>query len=150
MAQTVFSSYFRIVFSTKHRFDFITPEIEAQLYAYIGGIVRNLGGKLLAAGGTANHIHVLISMSKKILVPDLVGALKRDSSKWIKTNGGMLAKFAWQDGYAAFSIGHTQIATVEKYIESQKEHHRKKLFEDEMRGFFRKYEIEFDERYIWD
>lgn len=150
MAQTLVSSYFHIVFSTKNRFDLITAEVEAELYAYIGGIVRADGGKLLAAGGTANHVHLLISASKNSLLPDLIGAIKRDSSKWIKTKGGMLAKFGWQDGYSAFSAGFAQLPVIEKYIAGQKEHHRERLFEDEMRSFYRKYKIDFDEEYVWD
>ena len=87
MAQTLFSSYFHIVFSTKNRFPFIEPEIEDELYAYIGGVVRNFDGKLLSAGGDSKHGHFLVSMSKNHLVPTLIGAAKRDSSKWIKTKG---------------------------------------------------------------
>ena len=150
MAQTLFQSYFHIVFSTKNRFGFIQPEIEDELFAYMGGIVRNFDGKLLTAGGTSNHDHLLISMSKNIRVPDLIGAVKRDSSKWIKTKGGMYSKFAWQDGYSAFSVGYSQISVVERYIANQKQHHKKHLFEDEMRGFYRKYKIDFDEKYVWD
>ena len=150
MAQTIFSSYYHIVFSTKNRFDFILPEIEEELYAYIGGIIRNKNGRLLSAGGTANHSHLLVSANKNHLIPDVIGAVKRDSSKWIKSKGGMLSKFAWQDGYAAFTVGHAQLETVKGYIAKQKEHHKKKLFEDELRGFFRKYEIDLDERYVWD
>ena len=133
MAQTLFSSYFHIVFSTKNRFDFIQPEIEDELFAYMGGIIRNFDGRLLKADGTSNHDHLLVSMSKNHLVPDLIGAVKRESSKWIKTKGKMYSKFAWQDGYSAFSVGYTQIPMVERYIANQKEHHKKKLFEDEMR-----------------
>jgi len=150
MAQTLFQSYFHIVFSTKNRFALIEPEIEDELFAYIGGIVKSFDSKLLKAGGTANHIHLLVSMSKNHLVPDLIGAAKRDSSKWIKTKGKMLSKFGWQDGYSAFSVGHSQIPIVEKYITGQEEHHKKKLFEDEMRGFYRKYEMDFDEKYVCD
>ncbi len=150
MAQTLFSSFFHIVFSTKNRFDFIQPEIEDELFAYIGGIIRNFDGRLLRAGGTSNHDHLLISMGKNHLVPALIGAVKRESSKWIKTKGKMYSKFAWQDGYSAFSVGYSQIPVVERYIANQKEHHKKTLFEDEMRGFYRKYKIDFDEKYIWD
>ena len=92
MAQTLVSAYFHVVFSTKKRFKFITPEVEDELYAYIGGIVREFDGKLLAAGGTADHIHLVISVSKNFLMPDLIGAIKRDSSKWIKTKGGMAGR----------------------------------------------------------
>lgn len=150
MAQTLFNSYFHMVFSTKNRVAFIEPEIEDELYGYIGGVVRDHDGKLLKAGGTSNHIHLLVSMIKNHLVPDVIGAVKRDSSKGIRTGSALLSKFAWQDGYSAFSLGHSQIPAVERYIECQKEHHRKRLFEDEMRGFYRKYNIDFDERFVWD
>lgn len=151
MAQTLYSAYFHIVFSTKNRHDFILPEIEEELYAYMGGIIRGIDGRLIGAGGTSNHSHLLTSLSKNHLIPKVVGAVKRDSSKWIKTLGNnMLKKFAWQDGYSAFSVGHTQLQAVKNYIARQKEHHRKVLFEDEMRSFYRKYQVEYDERYVWD
>ena len=126
------------------------PEIEAELFSYLGGIAKAFGAKLIAAGGTANHVHLLLSVCKNCKLPDLIGAIKRDSSKWIKTKGAMLSKFAWQDGYSAFSVGHAQLPVIEKYIARQKEHHRTTLLEDEMRGFYRKYKIEFDEKYVWD
>ena len=150
MAQTLFSCYLHIVFSTKNRVQMIDSAIENDLFAYMGGIVRNFDGKLLKAGGTSDHNHLLVSMSKNHLVPDLIGSMKRDSSKWIKTIHPKFSKFAWQDGYSAFSVGHTQIPVVERYIANQKEHHTKHLFEDEMRGFYRKYKMEFDEKYVWD
>jgi len=89
-------------------------------------------------------------MGKNHLIPDLIGAVKRDSSKWIKTKGTLFLKFGWQDGYSAFSVGHSQLVVVERYISNQKEHHKKTLFEDEMRGFYRKYEMAFVEKYAWD
>lgn len=150
MAQTLFSCYIHVVFSTKGRFPFISEEIEDELYAYIGGIIRNHKCVLLIAGGTSNHLHLLISLSKNILIPDVIGAVKRDSSKWLKTQSKMLSKFAWQDGYSAFSVGHTQLETVKKYIAGQKAHHKQSLFEDEMRRFYTKYEIDFDEHFVWD
>ena len=150
MAQTIFDVIIHVVFSTKNRVKLIGPEIEAELFAYIGGITNADKSKLIGANGTSNHVHLLISLNKNILAPDLIGNIKRDSSKWIKTKGMIYSKFGWQDGYAAFSVGHTQIEAVKKYIGNQKEHHKKSLFEDEMRTFFRKYEIAYDEKYIWD
>lgn len=141
--------YLHVVFSTKNHFPFITPEIEPELFAYIGGILRNLGCLLLAANGTENHVHFLISMNKNVLIPNVVGTIKRESSKWIKTKGGMSSKFGWQDGYSVFSVVHSQIPAIKKYIENQKAHHAKKLFEDEMRNFYRKYEIDFNEKFVW-
>ena len=150
MAQTLTALYFHVVFSTKNRVDLIRPDVEDELYAYIGGILNNHASKLLIGNGTQNHAHLLISLNKTLVIPEIVGKVKRDSSKWIKTKGGMLAKFGWQDGYSVFTVGHTQLDAVKQYIANQKEHHKKVLFQDEMRDFYQRYEIEFDEKYIWD
>ncbi len=150
MAQTLINLYVHIIFSTKNRNNLISPEVEDSLYGYIGGILNNHNSKLLIANGTANHSHLLVSLGKNVLIPDVVGHIKRDSSKHIKTIDNEFSKFQWQDGYAAFSVGHTQIKDVKNYIAKQKVHHKQKIFEDEMRMFFKKYEIEYDERYVWD
>lgn len=150
MSQTDVSVYLHAVFSTKNRFSFITSEIEPELFAYIGGILNNLGCRLLAANGTENHVHLLFSMDKNVHIPKLIGTIKRESSRWLKSKSNMLSKFGWQDGYSVFSVGHTQLPAVKKYIAGQKAHHAKKLFEDEMRSFYTKYEIEFNEQYVWD
>lgn len=149
MAQTLVSVYLHIIFSTKNRFPFLTSDIEPELFAYIGGIFSNLDCRLLAANGIETHVHLLSSMDKNIQIPNLVGTVKRESSKWLKSKSPMLSKFGWQDGYSAFSVGHTQLPEVKKYIANQKEHHAKHLFEDEMRGFYRRYEIDFDEQFVW-
>jgi REP element-mobilizing transposase RayT len=128
----------------------IDAEFEKELYAFIGGICKRYESKLIAAGGTSNHIHLLISFGKNHLIPQMIGDIKRSSSKWIKTKSLKASKFSWQDGYSAFSVGHSQLETVERYILNQKRHHAERLFEDEMRGFYRKYRIDFDEKYIWD
>ncbi len=150
MAQTLVQMFIHIVFSTKNRADMITPEIETELFAYIGGIAVNNNSKLIAAGGTANHVHLLLLLSKKIELSEIVGDIKRNSSRWIKTKGAMFASFGWQDGFAAFSVGYTQVAQVKEYISRQKEKHGGHKFEDEMRKFFDKYGVEYDERYVWD
>ena len=150
MAQTHISLYAHIIFSTKNRVNIISPEVEDALYGYIGGILNNHKSKLLIGNGTANHSHLLVSLSKNVLIPDIVGDIKRDSSKHIKTIDDEFSKFQWQDGYAAFSVGHSQIKDVKAYIINQKAHHAKKDFKDEMRMFFNKYDIEYDEQYVWD
>jgi len=150
MAQTLVKLYVHIIFSTKHRADLIQPEIEEELFAYIGGISNNNNSKLLAANGTRNHIHLLVSMSKNIELSKLVGDIKRDSSKWIKTKESAYHSFQWQNGYGAFSVGYTQIEDVKKYIANQKAHHANVSFEDEFRYFLNKYDVEYDERYVWD
>ncbi|HVE55630.1 MAG TPA: IS200/IS605 family transposase [Pyrinomonadaceae bacterium] len=150
MAQTLVQLFIHIVFSTKNRIDMITPEIEPELFAYIGGIAANNNSKLVAANATANHIHLLILLSKTIELSELVGDIKRNSSRWIKSKSESFKTFGWQDGFAAFSIGRTQVPMVKQYIATQKEKHRNRKFEDEMRMFYDKYGIEYDERYVWD
>ncbi|MBA2736137.1 MAG: IS200/IS605 family transposase [Pyrinomonadaceae bacterium] len=150
MPQSLVKLLVHVVFSTKNRADLITPEIEDGLFGYLHGIVENNKSKLILANGTANHVHLLISLGKVISISELVGDIKRDSSVWIKTQDSQFKSFHWQEGYGAFSVGQSQVDEVMKYIANQKEHHKKKNFEDEMRGFYRKYEIDFDERYVWD
>jgi putative transposase len=126
MAQTLVSLSAHIVFSTKNRIDIIEPETESDLYAYIGGIANYDSSRLIAAGGTPNHVHLLVSLSKKIALSDFVGDIKRSSSVWIKERDPRYSNFHWQDGYGAFSVGYTQINAVKKYIANQKQHHAKK------------------------
>ncbi len=150
MPQSLFKILVHIVFSTKNRADLIAPEIENDLFGYIHGIVENNGSKLIIANGTTNHIHLLVSLVKKIDIPELIGDIKRDSSRWVKEQNGGYSNFYWQKGYGAFSIGQSQVPTVINYIKNQKEHHTKQDFKDEYRALLKKYEIDHDERYVWD
>jgi REP element-mobilizing transposase RayT len=150
MAQTLTCLYVHVVFSTKNRAELITPEIENDLFAYLGAVLNNHKSKLLAANGTRDHIHLLISLSKTVCLSELVGIIKRNSSVWIKTRGAPFRDFHWQDGYGAFSIGQSQIETVKNYIARQKTKHAKIDFKDEFRAVLRKYNVEYDERYVWD
>lgn len=125
----------------------IDPNIEDELFRYIHGIVHNNKSKLIIANGIANHIHLLISLGKTIDISELIGDIKRGSSVWMKTHR---KDFYWQEGYGAFSIGQSQVDGVVDYIATQKEHHGAQDFKDEFRALLRKYEIEYDERYVWD
>ncbi len=147
MAQTLTSLLTHIIFSTKLREPLIDAKDEAALYAYIGGICRNHGSPLLDAGGTEDHVHLLVSLSKNIAVAELLLDVKRDSSSWMKTRD--VARFGWQDGYAAFSIGQSQVEDLKRYLSRQKEHHKTKTFQEELLEFLRKYGIAYDERYLW-
>jgi REP-associated tyrosine transposase len=149
MAQTIVSLMVHVIFSTKNREPFITPSVEPELFAYIGGIRKNQSSRLLGAGGIANHVHLLISQSKNVSLSSLMKDLKKDSSSWIKTKGREFHNFHWQDGYGAFSIGHSPITELKKYINQQKEHHRKRTFQEELMAFFDEYEMEYDVRYLW-
>ena len=149
MPQSLVKILVHIVFSTKNRIDIITPEIEARLYGYIGGIIENNGAKMIVAGGMPDHGHLLVSLGRND-VAGLIGDVKRDSSSWMKKQDKRFAEFYWQRGYGAFSIGESQVPAVTKYILNQKEHHKRQTFEDEFRELCRKYGVEIDERYCWD
>lgn len=150
MGQSLVKNYLHIVFSTQHRQAMIHPPLEAELHAYLGGICRNLECPPLIVGGYTDHIHILCLLSKKISLIKLMEELKSHSSKWMKTKGGDLHDFYWQDGYGAFSVNAGEVDSLIQYIANQKEHHRKKTFQEEYRDFLRKYVVAYDERYVWD
>ena len=148
MSQTLVSLMVHVIFSTKNREPFITPEIEPELFAYVGGILKNYESRLLDAGGTADHVHLQVSQSKNVSLSSLMKDVKKDSSSWIKTKGSRFRNFHWQDGYGAFSIGKSDIPELKKYIAGQKEHHRKRSFQEELIAFLDEYGIAYDERYL--
>ena len=149
MPQSLVKILVHIVFSTKDRIRIIHPDIEPQLFGYIRGVIENNGGRLIVAGGDADHSHILASIGR-VNIAELIGDIKRDSSSWIKKQDTRYAKFYWQRGYGAFSIGRSQVPDVTKYILNQKEHHRSVSYQDEFRSLCRKYDVEIDERYCWD
>ena len=150
MGQSLVKNYLHVVFSTKHRQPMITEAIESELHAYLGGICKKLDCQPIKVGGYNDHIHILCMLSKKITLIKLMEELKSHSSKWIKTKGEDFKNFYWQDGYGAFSVNATEIDVVVSYIANQKEHHNKKTFQDEYKAFLKKYQVEYDERYVWD
>ena len=119
-----------------------------QMHAYIGALVNTTGCQVLCVGGLENHIHALILFSKTETVAHVVEEMKRNSSRWIKTVSPPPPKFAWQSGYAAFSVSQSQVDTVIAYIRNQAEHHKKHSFKDEYLNFLRLHKIEYDERYV--
>jgi len=149
MAQTLVCLRVHVIFSAKDRQPMITPEVEPELYAYLGGTMRNLDSHCLAAGGTANHVHLLISQSKNLALSRLMEEIKKSSSKWIKTKGAALRTFGWQDGYGAFTIGQSQVEALQQYIARQKERHKKQTFEEELVALLKRYRVQYDERYLW-
>ena len=150
MGQSLVKNYIHIVFSTKYRRPIIDEEIENELYKYLGGTCNSLDCNVLIVGGYYDHIHILCMLSKNISLVELVKKVKAHSSKWIKTRGEKYSNFYWQDGYGAFSVNPAQIDIVKNYIANQKEHHNKKNFKKEFRLFLKKYEVEHDEKYVWD
>ena len=121
--------------------------MEPEVYRYIGGVCRGAESPLLDAGGTANHAHLLVSLSKKVALADLLLEIKRDSTRWIKTKHAK--NFRWQEGYGAFSIGESARASTGRYFARQKQHHKKESFEDELRTFLRLYKMEWEEDHVF-
>ncbi|MEK6799250.1 MAG: IS200/IS605 family transposase [Planctomycetota bacterium] len=149
MAQTLTRLLIHVVFSTKDRRNLITPPIEPELHAYLGGICTNHETPALAIGGIENHVHLLISLSKNIALSDFLMMLKKDSSVWIKTKGRSFSDFHWQDGYGGFSIGESQVGTLTKYIHGQEERHKTISFEEELVTLAKRYGVAFDPRFLW-
>jgi REP element-mobilizing transposase RayT len=148
MPESLARVYLHIVFSTKNREPCIDVRLRPTLHAYLGGVHRELGCMLLRAGGVEDHMHMLSSVSRVATVANLVEEVKKRSSKWMKRQG--VRDFWWQRGYAAFSVGHSQVADTVRYIDRQAEHHRGRTFQEELRHFLRRNEVQYDERYIWD
>lgn len=150
MAQSLSSILIHLVFSTKDREPFITTEIEPELHAYMATIFQGCKSPSLLVGGTRDHIHALFVLSRTWTLADVVEEVKTNSSKWIKSKGQAYRQFHWQSGYGAFSIGQSQAQRVKAYITNQKEHHRRRTFQDELRALLKKYAVEYDKRYVWD
>ena len=150
MGQSLVRNYIHIVFSTKDRQPFIHPPIETELHDYLGGICNKLECTPIRIGGYSDHVHILCILSKKIALIKLLEEIKSHSSKWMKTKDEDLKNFYWQDGYGAFSVNPSEIETVKRYVEDQHEHHRTKTFQEEYIAFLKKYQIAYDERYVWD
>jgi REP element-mobilizing transposase RayT len=148
--QSLSSILIHLVFSTKHREPFITTEIEPELHPYLATVFRECGSPAITIGGDKDHIHALFTLSRTWAVADVVEEVKKRSSKWIKTKGSRFSQFQWQAGYGAFSIGQSNVAALKKYIAMQKEHHRRRTFQQEYLDLLRKYNVEYDERYVWD
>lgn len=150
MGQSLVKNYVHIVFSTKYRQPLIQQSIEPELYSYLGGICNKLDCQVIKVGGYTDHIHILCLLSKKITLAKLVEQPKSNSSKWIKTKDKKYSNFYWQDGYGAFSVNPAQVGIVTNYIANQKEHHGKKTYQNEYRAILKKYEVKYDERYVWE
>jgi putative transposase len=139
-----------IVFSTKHREPWITCDIADRLYPYIGGIIRAEKGALYDIGGVEDHVHLYLRWRMDESVSNLMRTVKARSSKWVHEMFPQLAPFAWQEGYAAFSVSKSQENAVKHYIATQREHHEKEDFKTELLRLLRAHGVEFDERYVCD
>src|SRR5262249_43390670 len=151
MAHTFTYLTYHLIFSTKDRISLITPELKADLLAYIGGIIREIGGKALIINGTVNHIHLLAVLPPTKSVSDVMRIVKANSSKWVHEEVKIpKAKFGWQMGYGAFSVSKSTVDGVYRYIADQENHHKKVSFQEEFLHFLKQHGISYDERYIWE
>lgn len=150
MPQSLSKVYVHIVFSTKNRYPFIKSDVEGELFAYIGGVIKINGGVLLKINAVPDHIHILSTLPRTITQSKFLEEIKRNSSRWIKTKGNAYQKFAWQRGYGIFSVSSSKLEVVSNYIQNQKDHHKKPGFKEELLGFLKEYNIDFDEQYLWD
>lgn len=150
MPQSLSKVYLHIIFSTKNRENLILPKVEKELYAYLGGVIKNLKGIPIIINGMPNHVHILSTFPRTITIAKFLEEIKKSSSKWIKTQGREFVGFSWQGGYAAFSVSQSKVDVVSKDIINQKEHHKKITFQEEVIQFLEKYGVEYDEKYLWD
>ena len=149
MSQSLSKLYVHLIFHIKNSLTPVRTEDKKDLYSYIGSIIKDNGSIPILIIGTRDHVHVFYVMSKNIALAMLTEEIKRHSSRWIKTRGPQYKQFAWQGGYAGFSVSQSLIEKTKRYIEVQEEHHKKMTFEEELIAFLKEYGIEYDERYLW-
>jgi len=149
MANTYSQIYIQTVFAVNGRLSIIRPEFKEELHKYITGIVRNNGQKLIAINSMTDHVHILIGLKPAMALADLIRDIKADSSNFINKKKWVRGKFSWQEGYGAFSYGHSQLDTIIRYIQNQEQHHRRRTFKDEYLTWLKRFEIPFEDKYVF-
>ena len=149
MSQSLAKVYLHVIFSTKDREPVLADGWRDELFAVLGGTANNLGCQSLTVGGVPDHVHMLFQLGRTIAIADAIGKIKSTSSLWVNQSRGLPGAFHWQNGYAAFSVSQSNVEAVRAYIRRQPEHHTRQSFQDELREWLRRYEIEWDERYVW-
>jgi REP element-mobilizing transposase RayT len=150
MAHTYSNLLFHAIFSTKDRAATISPAIRNDLFAYMAGIIRHMGGKTVIAGGTADHVHLLLELPSHLAVADTLRVVKTNSSRWAHERWPERRLFAWQTGYAAFTVSKSNVNAVRVYIANQEAHHKTVDFRDEFRAFLKKNGITCNEKYVME
>ena len=148
MSHTSGNILLHLIFSTKGRRPLIKPDFQADLFAYLGGITREMQCTALIINGAANHVHMLLRIRPVHSAAEIVRVLKANSSRWIHEKWS--AEFGWQTGYGVFSVSESNVAAVTKYIAEQGEHHKRHSFQEEFVAFLKKNHLAYDERYVWD
>jgi putative transposase len=150
MADTFSQIYIQIVFAVKGRENLLLKPWRDEVFKYISGIIKGKEQKPIIVNGVSDHLHIFIGLIPSISISDLVRDIKSNSTNFINEHKFLKAKFSWQNGYGAFSYGHSQIDTVYQYIQRQEEHHHKKTFKEEYIEFLQKFQIEYNEKYLFD
>ena len=150
MPQSLAKIYLHLIFSTKGRAPIINDQIRDPLHAYMATVLKNLGCHANLINSVDDHVNVLFELGRTVAVSKVVEDVKKSSSKWIKTQPGGVDDFAWQNGYGVFSVSHSNFEGVREYVASQREHHLKRTFQDELRALLEKHGVHYDERYVWD
>jgi len=148
MANTYTQISIHAIFAVKHRENFITKDWRNDLHSYISGTISNTGSKPLAVGGWKDHVHLFFGMNPTIAISEFIKVIKSNSSKWINEQGFLKGKFQWQESYAAFSYSKSQRNSVIRYIMNQEQHHATKTFKEEYLETLKKFDVEYDEKYL--
>ncbi len=150
MAQSLAGVYIHLVFSTKHRAPLILEDLRAELHSYLATIINQHGSTPVLVNSVEDHVHILLLLGRQCTISDLVLKVKVRTSAWMKRRDPRCAAFAWQGGYAAFSVGARESDAVRRYIANQREHHRARSFKDELLDLLKRGNVAFDETYLWD
>jgi REP element-mobilizing transposase RayT len=150
MSQSLAKIYIHAIFSTKNRERTLANTWQEELHKVVGGAINGLGCQSLVVGGVEDHLHCLVVLGRTLSISEAMRKIKSTSSLWINQNCGLANPFHWQAGYGAFSVSQSNVEAVREYIQRQREHHKTQSFQDEFREWLRRYEIEWDERYVWD
>ncbi|MEO5716643.1 MAG: IS200/IS605 family transposase [Luteolibacter sp.] len=150
MPQSLARLHVHLVFSTKNREPVITESVRGSLHAYMATVLKNLGCHPVLINSVEDHAHLLFELARTVSVSQAVEDVKKSSSRWIKEQGPEFRNFSWQSGYGIFAVSESNVEAVREYVANQREHHRKKTFQEEYRQFLERHRIVFDEKYVWD
>lgn len=150
MPQSLSKVLLHVVFSTKNREKTIPSHLRAKLHAYLAGICRAKGAQAYRVGGTEDHVHIACTLPRTLTQAKLLEEIKKPSSIWMKQQERGIPHFSWQSGYGIFSLGQSQLPTLIQYIDNQEEHYRTKSFKEELLELLEKYDVAYDEKYLWD
>lgn len=142
--------YIQVVFAVQGRQNLLQKEWRAEVFKYMAGIIKNKGQKPIIVNGVEDHVHAFIGLKPAMALSDLIRDVKNNSTNFINDNHWVKGKFNWQEGYGAFSYGHSQIETVYNYVLKQEQHHAKQSFKDEYLDFLKKFEIEHHAKYLFE